>query len=129
MTKLLYSIALSTLVFSAGCSKDEKSDGKSGGKPGGNTCASMGPVAAGRQVAAISRQADAKVAEAAKKMQPEMAKILTTRCTEDKWPQAAIDCGATAQDPGEDCEKEISKELNQKLGEDLRAAMMKAMGK
>src|SRR6478735_825735 len=64
-------------------------------------------------------------------VQTKLQQIMTTRCTEDKWPPAAVNCYATqVKDMAsmKKCRELLPQDQQQKLMTEIRAVMMGAAG-
>lgn len=111
MMKILFAAALVV----TGCSK--KSDTSSGGP----SCAE----AVGKAVGAMPGGPGGGEVKA------KLQTIMTTRCTEDKWPPAVVSCYATSvtdMASMKKCREMLSQDQQAKLMSDIRAVMMGAAG-
>jgi hypothetical protein len=59
-----------------------------------------------------------------------LKEVMIRRCTEDKWPKAALDCydNAKTQPEMKACRDTLPAELRQKASDEVRQAMMSGMG-
>jgi hypothetical protein len=111
-------IVFAAVLVIAGCSKKSE---EAGGAPAGTSCAEAAEKAVGALPAGSNGG----------EVQTKLRGILTTRCTEDKWPAATVECYATqVKDMSgmRKCRETLPKEQQDKMMTEIRAAMMGAAG-
>lgn len=108
-------LLFAAVVLLAGCSK------KSEGGSVGTSCAD----AAAKAVGALP------AGPGGGEVQAKLRGILTTRCTEDKWPAATVECYATQvkdMTGMKTCRETLPPDQQQKMMAEIRGAMMGAGG-
>lgn len=123
MNKLIW---ITIVIALAACSKksDDAAKGGAAGGAAGGGAASACANAAGKAVAGLGAGMGGN--GVAEKLQT----ILTTRCTEDKWPPDVIKCYESANGMAgmKTCRGKLAPELGQKLLTEITGAMAGAAG-
>lgn len=125
--KLVLFVAVAVTI--SACSKKED-------KPAAVAGSAAAPIAGGGDCSKVTAAVDAMsgggpMAGAAAEVPTKLKQIMQTRCTEDKWSQAVIDCYANdAKDMSgmKKCREGLSPELSQKLVNEIRGVMAGAAG-
>lgn len=105
-------------------------------KPAPTAGSAAAPSAAGGDCSKVTAAVDAMagggpMAGGAADVPGKLKQIMQTRCAEDKWPQAVIDCYANeAKDMSgmKKCREALPPELSQKLVNEIRSVMAGAAG-
>ncbi|MDQ3367293.1 MAG: hypothetical protein M3680_17865 [Myxococcota bacterium] len=125
----MQNLVIAAVLVLVGCSKaskDKPEPGATGDQPG--AAATSGPTcaeAAAKAVGALPAGSDAG------EVQTKLTAILTTRCTEDRWPAATIECYATQVKDMmgmRTCRETLPPEHQQKMMTEIRTVMMGAAG-
>lgn len=109
-------LALMAALATTGCSKKSET----GTAAGGPSCAD-----------AVSKAVNAMPGPGGGEVKPKLQQIMTTRCTEDKWPADVINCYATqVSDMAsmKKCREMLPQDAQQKMMGEIRAVMMSAGG-